>query len=253
MVKQEMARRSPRRGVAPGVAALTGSALSLAGCAHGDAGAPAEIYTPAMRAIVQRALDREATCLILPFEGTGAAKREDGFSLIGTRRADGGYDFVPAMRTALDALTEAGLLTVGEQAGEQPRGAPARRFRLYSFTALGRLFYRGAEAMPVPSYDSGAARLGGFCYGSRRLVSIVKLTPIRSDKCATSRRADVLYRYSAFPEWIDHPSVRAAFPESPAGRDQDVVRWTWLPLMLRDGQWEYGFFDYVHSYRACRD
>lgn len=88
---------------------------------------------------------------------------------------------------------------------------------------------------------------GGLCYGGRTLVSLVEVGRPFDTGCGIIRRVSFLYYHGGFPDWADHPLVRAAYPEALRARDENVVRHDWMWLARAGGGWTRTEYDPIHS------
>jgi hypothetical protein len=196
----------------------------VAGCAHIRTGR-------ALRAEAEQAVDTrlatEGVCLIVGSGDDDAGDAaEDGIALV----ARPGTGFDSARRARLDALAEAGLLTVDST---RRRGDGAA-LRIYRFTELGERHLRGPELGLGPPENQAR-----FCYGRSAPVRLMQIDWSSSGGCGPDRlQVGLLFVYREIPEWAEHPSLRAAFPEWVGRAGADVVRYQSLGFERTGRGWE---------------
>jgi hypothetical protein len=197
--------------------------LALGGCAHdfrfrGD-------RAPILRA-VQAHLRDQHVCLDYPPADGELPHAPEAYSVWGYRGRDGSFAWNAETRRKLDAFVSAGLMTVEERTFD--RGEQSFAVRSYSRTDAAPTLPRRGLGPPA------------MCYGHAGLVRILKIEDFPPNGCLERRvTVSLLYAYSPFPAWVDHPAIAAAFPERMAGVDHDAVRVAYVPLRPAADGWAY--------------
>jgi hypothetical protein len=203
-------------------AAILLPAAACAACAHG--GADRASRAEAEQAVAAR-LGSEGICLPTGFSDDNAGPAGDeGIAMV----AEAGTGFDARRRTRLDALAEAGLLTV--RPASRGDGTPLRIYRL---TPLGERHFHGAELGLGPPHNQPR-----FCYGSAVPLRLWQIERSDGGGCGPETlHVSVLFTYRDIPEWAEHPSLRTAFPEWVGRADADIVRYSRLAFERTSQGW----------------
>jgi hypothetical protein len=205
------------------------SIILLAACAHRPS--DRELRSKALWA----ALQAEAPLAVcLPVHYSNESEPPD-LALAGRPKPDSGYDFPPDLLRRYDALAAAGLFRVEQEV----RGNGDARFamRIYRMTPLGQEHFRPAE---IGVRDDSLGAEPRFCYGSYNAIRALDLYWMEIAGCAEGLHFSLLYTLSGIPAWAEHPSLRAAFPESISGAGAEAVRHRRLTFIRIGDRWTRG-------------